>query len=480
MTGALPLHERSAGDLAAAVRARDITARDLLDHHLERIDRLNPAINAFVFIDAVRARSVADDIDRRIAAGDPVGPLAGVPLGVKELEMVEGWPHTRASTAFRDRIASRTSTMTARLLAAGAVPVGLTAAPEQGLLFHTTSILHGTSRNPWALDRTPGGSSGGAAAALVAGLVPLATGSDSGGSIRLPSAFCGCVGVKGTFGRVSRAPNYIGAADFTHYGPLARCVVDAARYLDVVCGADERDPTSLPAPRPGFTEAIEQLDLRGRRVGFVADNGIAPCDPSVVGVVRQAADALLGAADLHELSPFRLDLPDPTQHGGAPALYMLDTNPAEAAASAEALANLLETKGAGPVIEAAFGHLDLSLPALQGAIAARNVLYERLAVAFDEVDLLLMPTAPVVAFGAEGPVPTSVGGREIGSHAAVTYTSPFNLSGHPAVSVPAGLVDGLPVGLQIVARRHEDTLALAAAAVLERVRPWPTLAPYAR
>jgi aspartyl-tRNA(Asn)/glutamyl-tRNA(Gln) amidotransferase subunit A len=261
----------------------------------------------------------------------------------------------------------------------------------------------------------------------------------------------------------------------THYGPLARTVADAARYLDVVCGPDEQDPTSLAAPMPGFRAAIEGL-LGEVRVGFVGDNGIAPSDPTVLAVVRSAVDDLVKAAGLREVPDFRIDLPDPAQHGGAPALYMLDRNPDDASAAAEAIGNLLRTPGAAPVIDSAFSNLDLSIGAIQGAVQARNALNNRLAAAFDDVDLLLMPTAPCVAFGAEGPVPTSLAGREVGPHAAVTYTSPFNLSGHPAVSVPAGQVDGLPVALQIVARRHEDTLALAAAAVLERIRPWPPLA----
>jgi aspartyl-tRNA(Asn)/glutamyl-tRNA(Gln) amidotransferase subunit A len=471
------LHRLSARTIADEVRAGRLRARDVLEACLERIERVNPVLNAFVFVDAERARQVADAVDATVAAGGDPGLLAGVPLGIKELEAVEGWPDTRASAALRDRVATTTSTMTRRLLAAGAVPVGLTASPEIGHLPYTCSVLHGSTRNPWHLDRTPGGSSGGAAAALAAGLVPLATGSDMGGSIRLPAGWSGVVGVKGTYGRIPRGPGFLGQANLVHYGPLARTVGDAARFLDVAAGTDERDPGSLPAPPIPFELAIEQADLRGLRVAVVDDNGLAPSHPGVRAALRRAADALRAAVAGEEVA-VSLALPDVLP--GAAALLVADGDPDLAAAMPEIMGNLFATEGAGPLMEAAFATADLSLDAVAQSTQVRFAINQELARAFDAADLLLLPCSPVPAFGHAGPLPTVVDGREVGPQACALFTSPFNLSGHPVVVVPMGPVDGAPTGMQIVARRHQDALALAAAAAFERAHPWTPLAPEVR
>ena len=468
------LHRASARTIADEVRAGRLRARAVVEESLDRIERLDPALHAFVFVDPERARATADALDREVAGGGDPGPLAGVPLGIKELEAVEGWPDTRASTALRDRVATTTSIMTTRLLAAGAVPVGLTASPEIGHLPYTCSVLHGPTRNPWDLERTPGGSSGGAAAALAAGLVHLATGSDMGGSIRLPAGWSGVVGVKGTLGRIPRGPGFLGHADMVHYGPLARSVADAARFLDCAAGTDQRDPKSLPAPPVPFEDVLSRIDLTGLRIAVVDDNGLSPSHPSVRAVLRAAADALVGAADLQEVE-LTLRLPDIMP--GAAALLFADGDPALAAAMPEIMGNLFATEGAAPLMERAFAGADLSLEAVAQATQTRFALNQELARAFEAADLLLLPTSPVPAFGCAGPLPTEVDGRDIGPQACALFTSPFNLSGHPAVSVPMGVVDGAPVGLQIVARRHDDALALAAAATFELARPWPVLAP---
>ena len=469
-------YEADAVEVAEAVRSGERSAVEVLEESLERIERLNPAINAVVHLDAERARRVAAGVDHQVAAGNDPGPLAGVPLAIKELEWVEGWPATSASTAFKDRVAEVTSIQSTRLLAAGAVPVGLTASPEMGLLFFTNSVLHGATRNPWNLERTPGGSSGGAGAALAAGLVPLATGSDMGGSIRLPAGWCGVVGVKGTHGRVPRGPGWIGGANMVHLGPLARTVRDAARYLDCVVGTDQRDPGSLPAPAVPFERAITETDLAGVRVAVIDNNGTCPSDPGVRAAVRAAADDLIASAGLKEVADLSLQVGPMDAIGGA--LLFLDMDPGNAMQMVEVMTNLMNTEGAAPLFELAFGS-GMSLEAIGQAQEFRYDLNQSLAALFDEVDLLLVPTSPVAAFGATGPIPTVVDGKDVGPSAPAVFTGMFNASGNPVVSVPAGIVDTCPVGMQIVARRHEDALALAAAAALERARPWPKLAPYA-
>lgn len=472
----LELHELDARVIADGVRSGRIRATEVLEHSLERIERINPELNAMVFLDAERALRTAASVDARVAAGEDPGPLAGVPLGIKELESVEGWPDTRASTYFRDRVATTNSIMSARLIAAGAVPVGLTASPEIGHLPFTNSILHGPTRNPWARDRTPGGSSGGSAAALAAGLVHLATGSDMGGSIRLPAGWSGVVGVKGTLGRIPRGPGYLGNANMIHYGPLARSVGDAARFLDCAAGVDQRDQMSLPPPHVPFEQSCGQLPITGCRVAVLHDLGTSPSHPDVRAILREAADALISAAVLEEVRDASLEFPDVML--GAAALLFADSDPATADAMGVIMANLFSTEGAGPLMETAFVGADLSLEAVALANQTRHVLNQRLAALFDQVDLILLPTSPVPAFGCAGPLPTWVDGREIGPAACALFTSPFNLSGHPVVSVPMGFVDGAPVGMQIVARRHEDSLALAVAHSFERVRPWPKIAPH--
>jgi aspartyl-tRNA(Asn)/glutamyl-tRNA(Gln) amidotransferase subunit A len=468
----MELHELDAAVVADKVRGGELRAVDILEHHLERIERFNSKVRAFVHLDPDRARSTATEIDRRVAAGDDPGPLAGVPLGIKELEAVEGWPQTGASTVWKDRVATTTTTMTMRLLAAGAVPVGQTASPEIGRLFYTTSLLHGPTHNPWDLSRVPGGSSGGSGAALSSGMVPLATGSDMGGSIRLPAGWCGVVGVKGTYGRVPRSPGYLGHANMVHYGPLARSVRDTARYLDVVVGVDQRDPYSLPPPAVPYEQQL--LDLpSGLRAAVVDDLGVSPSDPGVAAAFHEAAAVLIEACRMTR-SKATVSFPNLVTIGAA--VIYADADPVDAEYGPQILMNLMNTPGAAPLMELAFTNPDLTLEGVARTNQVRHQIDMELAALFDDADVLLVPTSPVPAFGVEGPIPTVVAGRDIGPAAPALFTAPFNLSGNPVVSVPAGLVEGAPVGMQIVTRRHEDALAMQIAARYEAARSWPKLA----
>jgi aspartyl-tRNA(Asn)/glutamyl-tRNA(Gln) amidotransferase subunit A len=465
-----PLHARGVVEIAGAVRGRALRAGDVLAHHLDRIARLDD-VGAFVFVDAERARAAAEAVDARVARGEDPGPLAGVPIGVKELEDVAGWPHPRGSRVLADRIAATTSTQVTRLLRAGAVPVGLTASPEMGAASYTASLLHGVCRNPWNHALTPGGSSGGSAAAVARGLVPLATGSDSGGSLRIPASYCGLVGFKGTYGRIPRGPLYVGLPNVRNYGALTRSVRDTARFLDCVVGADERDPLSLPHPGFSYEAQLGAVRLAGLRVGWTEDLGFGACDPGVARVVREAATALARDVGLEEVAAeVRLDDP----HEAWPALLAPDLHalygpylPERAADVDPLLAFMLG-------VTASLGVRDFAR-----AGAVRDGVVQRLADLFERVDLLLLPTTAVPAFAAAGPMPSEIAGRSLSPLGSVAQTYAFNLSGHPAVSVPAGVLGGAPIGLQVVGRRHEDLTVLAAAAAFERLRPWPLLAPEA-
>jgi aspartyl-tRNA(Asn)/glutamyl-tRNA(Gln) amidotransferase subunit A len=463
------LHAAAVTTLADAIRSGRLTARTVLEHHLERIARLDPPLGAFVFLDRDGARAAAAAVDDRIRRGDDPGPLAGVPCGVKELEDVAGWPHPRGARVFADVIATTTSTQVERLRAAGAVPVGLTASPEMGAASFTASLLHGVCRNPWNPERTPGGSSGGSAAAVASGLVPFATGSDSGGSLRIPAAFTGLVGFKGTYGRVPRGPRYVGLPNVRNYGVLTRSVADTARILDCIVGPDEHDPLSLPHPGFSYERAIDAHDLRGARVAWTADLGFGACEPEVEHVVGAAADALVAATGM-VATDTRVELADPEEAWRvfmAPDLLELYAPflPERAADVTPAL-RFLCALAAG-----------LDLRDLARAALVRDALVQSLAALFDAVDLLLLPTTPIPAFAAAGPPPATIGGRAVSPLVTVAQTYVFNLSGHPAASVPAGTVDGVPVGLQIVGRRHDDLRVLAAARALECAQPWPLMAP---
>lgn len=451
---------RTVVETADLVRRGELAAREAVAEALDRIGRLDPELGAFVHVDPDGALARAHEIDELVANGGDPGPLAGVPLGVKELHAVEGWPFAMGSVLHSGRTADHTSTLVERAVAAGGVPVGSTASPEFGRASFTASALHGVTRNPWNPALTPGGSSGGSAAAVAAGMVPMATGTDGAGSLRIPASYCGLVGFKGTYGRVPRGPRHWGTAENDHYGVLTRTVRDTARFLDCVCGADEYDRSSLPAPGEPFETRLASVGLRGLRVAWTPDLGNAPCDPEVAAVVGAVATRFVAAVGARRVEPalniedaagvaFRtLSVPDVhAELRGVSSERLDDVHP-----TVRRYGEAAKALGAGALVD---GH------------RARARLVAELARAFERFDLLLTPATQVPAFPAEGPMPTEIAGQRVDHWGALAVTFPFNLSGHPAVSVPAGTAGGAPVGLQIVGRRHEDLLVLAAAAAVE-------------
>jgi aspartyl-tRNA(Asn)/glutamyl-tRNA(Gln) amidotransferase subunit A len=451
---------------AELVRSGELAAREAVQEALARVAELDGDLGAFVHLDAEGALARAREVDERVARGEDPGPLAGVPLGVKELHAVAGWPFAMGSALHAGRIAGHTSTLVARAVAAGAIPIGATASPEFGRASFTASALHGVTRNPWNRDLTPGGSSGGSAAAVAAGMVPAATGTDGAGSLRIPASYCGLVGFKGTYGRVPRGPYHWGTAENDHYGVLTRTVRDTARFLDCVCGPDEYDRSSLPAPPEPFEDALRPADLRGLRVAWTPDLGNAPCDPGVAAVVEAAAEKFVAGTGARRVpADVRLEAACGAAYR---TLSVPDVHSELRAAPAGRLGSVHPTvRGYGDAAAA------LDADALVDAHQTRARLVAALAEAFDRFDLLLTPATQVPAFPAEGPMPAEIAGRPVDHWGALAVTFPFNLSGHPAVSVPAGRAGGAPVGLQIVGRRHADALVLAAAAAVEDLGLWP-------
>jgi aspartyl-tRNA(Asn)/glutamyl-tRNA(Gln) amidotransferase subunit A len=457
-------------EIAESVRSGERSAREVLDDHLSRIEVGNDALNAFVHLDADLAHAAAARVDDLVAAGEDPGPFAGVPFGVKDLEDCEGMPTSQGSLLYLGRgPVAADSVHVARLRAAGGVPVGKTAAPEFGTLNFTKTKAFGTTRSPWGENRTPGGSSGGSAAAVAAGLVPMATASDGGGSTRIPASFSGLVGMKPSHGRIPHP----GAQDSqtSVFGLLTTTVADSARHLDVTAGPDEWDRLSLPPPIVGYEAAIEALDVSGLKARWSSDLGFAKADPEVLFHAEAAARDLAKAAGL-DLDDEPVQLPDAVKvwmSAGAMDLW-LDLEPGMWPAGADDL-TFFSRQGLEQTE-------DWVISRFANVKKRREDLTAHAAALFEEIDVLLTPTTAIPAFDAEGPPQKEVDGEEIFGAMATPFTMLANLCWNPAISVPAGLTDdGLPVGLQIVARRHHDEIPLRLARILEQTRPWPRLAP---
>jgi aspartyl-tRNA(Asn)/glutamyl-tRNA(Gln) amidotransferase subunit A len=454
--------------LVDAFRARELSPLEALDACIDAIE--HSPLNAFSHTDFDRARKAA-------RAADVSQPFGGVPFGVKELEAVKDWPYTEASLIFKDRIADHDDTSADRLRATGAVLVAQTTSSEFGGINCTSTELHGTTRNPWNQDRTPGGSSGGTAAAVAGGLLPIATGSDGGGSIRIPASFAGLFGLKATYGRVPMGPR-AGMSSLTAVkGVLTRSVRDTARYFDACNGFDQRDPLSLPAVG-GWEAALGRHDLSGLTVAILPDLGTARVRTEVADQVTAVAEHLAEAAGLRivtahpKLPPLRGQWAMAGQVG---LLADLGTNYPERAAELSGVMRM--------GLEGAMQRYTLEKAA--SIESYRRQLNEAMADLFEEADFVMCSSNPDVAFAAEGPPPSTIPGadliQEIGFTRAImnnaALTAPSNLNGSPAMSLPAGLVDGLPVGLQVLAAHHREQLLLELALVAERELAWPKVAP---
>jgi aspartyl-tRNA(Asn)/glutamyl-tRNA(Gln) amidotransferase subunit A len=456
--------------LVEAFRRGERSPREELDATLAAIEASD--LNAICFVDPETAHATADTADVSL-------PFGGVPIGVKELDQVTGWPDTHASVPLRHHVATYTSVMVERMRDhGGAVLAGQTTASEFGGVNVTRTVLHGVTHNPWEYGRTPGGSSGGTAAAVAGGLLPIATAGDGGGSIRIPAGFTGLVGLKGTFGRIPLAPMAAYGNLTVAIGCLSRSVRDTARWFDVCNGHDARDPLSLP--RTGGWEAGlgSHLDaLRGMRVAVVPDWGGATVSPVMWELLEEAAQHLIADCGLVRVDGVDTALP---RMGGAWSISGMISIAAQ-------LGDLWPGCADDLTPEMRFG-LERT-EGLYGAEARsrierrRTELNEKMARIFDTaqggVDLVITASNPDVAFAAEGPLPDTFGGIEAGAGNNGLLTFPANLHGNPAISIPAGTLDGLPIGLQVVGRHFAEPLLLDLALSVERARPWPLVAPSA-
>ena len=465
MVNGMDLRASSLVELADRLRGEKLSPVDLMEATLARVDATRSTLNAVTTLrDRADLLADATAAARRIARGE-ARPLEGIPLGVKDLEDVAGLVTSQGSVPFRDQVAKRDSVQVARLKAAGAIVVGKTNAPEFGFTAITKNLIHGATRSPWNLERTPGGSSGGSAAALTGSVLPLVTASDGGGSIRIPASFTGAFGLKTSFGRIPFGPSeHWGYGDTAVYGPLTKTVEDAALFLDQVVGPSPHDPNSLPHPGFSYLEAVRR-PLPGKlRIGFSPDLGYAVVQSDVAAAVETAARVFetLG----HRVEPVRGGPPMIGREWGILGSFEL----------AAQLHHLL------PAHEPDFGRAFLEsvklgwkmTPERWGQAARlRAELNDWCAQTFERFDLLITPTVPYDPPPARGPFPARTEGREQIALSVASFTIPFNLSWHPAATVRAGRSRaGLPIGMQLVGPRHRDDLVLGAARAFERQCPW--------
>jgi Asp-tRNA(Asn)/Glu-tRNA(Gln) amidotransferase A subunit family amidase len=459
------LHWKPAHELAAMIKRRDLKPSELMDATLRRIEQVNPKVNAIVAMRAEQAMDEARALDEKIARREETGPLAGIPLGVKDLEDAAGLPTTFGSKPFKGHMPSGDSVEVARLRAAGAIVLGKTNAPEFGYTGFTKNLLFGVTRNPWNLERTPGGSSGGSSAAIAGGLLPLATGSDGGGSIRIPACYTGCYGLKATKGRIpmDATLGMLGWNDTSVLGPLTRTVRDAAIFMDAVVGYHPSDPDSLPHPGISYQAMLDRLPKK-LRIAFHPDLGeLVQSD-----VAREVARAVDVFKDLgHDLTVIDDPIPDvgrDWQRLGATQSYAMLHEMIEKRREDFGRAFLSGTESATRITWKHYGD----------AYRRRSELNDWCRRIFERYDLLLTPTLPTEAFPAAGPPPSEINGKPLRDiMCAVAFTFPFNMSGHPGASVRAGLTDaGLPCGLQIIAERQREDLVLQASYAYEQARPW--------
>jgi aspartyl-tRNA(Asn)/glutamyl-tRNA(Gln) amidotransferase subunit A len=468
----------NAREIATAVRAKQRSAREVVDEHLARIAERETELHAFNLVLADEARAAAAAIDERVAAGEDPGPLAGVPVALKDNFATRGIPTTCSSRILEGWRPPYDATVVDRLRAAGAIVIGKTNLDEFAMGSSTENSAFGPTRNPHDVTRVPGGSSGGSAASVAAGFSPLAFGSDTGGSIRQPAALCGVVGVKPTYGRVSRYGLVAFASSLDQIGPFTTTVDDAALSLEIIAGHDPRDTTSIPEPVPAYGDLLHE-GVEGLRVGviteFLAADGLAA---DVAQRVHAAADALARAGAKVD------DASVPSTIYGLSAYYLI--------APAEASSNLARydgvryglrvdapttgemntktrTAGFGPEVKRRImlGTYALSAgyyDAYYGkAQRVRTLILRDFERAYENFDVLIGPTAPATAFAFGSKA------DPLAMYLNDVFTIPSNLSGHPAMSVPFGVGDdGLPIGVQVLAPALGEAVMLRVAAALER------------
>jgi len=447
-----------------AIKAKKLSPVEVIDAVLQRIKQLNPKVNAYCTVVAESARAEARQAEEKVIRGEELGPLHGVPVSIKDLVFTRGIRTTGGTMMYENFIPEEDAIVVERLKAAGAIIVGKTNTSQSGWVAITDNLLFGPTRNPWNTDRTSGGSSGGAASAVASCMGPLAIGSDGGGSIRIPSSFCGVFGLKPSLGRVPQGPGFPGPWEgLAVAGPITRTVRDAALMMEVIAGRDDRDHFSLPDVGLQYLSRLGG-DLKGLKVAWSKNLGYAIVDPQVLRVTEASVKTFstLGCT---------VEAADP-QTGDPQETF---TTVVAASLAAVLVEKLDEWRDHFEPALVTFLERSKDISATE-YIKARiaNLEYRnRIQAFFEKYDLLLTPTVAVPPFEIGSYGPREIAGTKIVPIGWMPFTYPFNVTGQPAASVPCGWTDdGLPIGLQIVGRRFDDATVLRAAAAFEQASPW--------
>lgn len=463
--------------LAGLIRTKKLSAVDVTRAVIDRMDRLDPHLHAFCTPTPELAIEAAERVEKNIMSGVAVGPLAGVPVAVKDLICTKGIKTVSGSWAYADFVPDEDDVVVERLKQADAIIIGKTNVPEFGYSGVGHNPVFATSRNPWNTNLTPGGSSAGSGAAVASGMGPIALGSDGGGSVRIPSSFSGLFGMKASMGRVPLYPGtkderYPGVSSWEaleHIGPMSRTVADSALMLSVIAGPDDRDSRSLPYERDFDWLTALQGDLKGKRVAYSADLGYAAVDSRVRKIVGDAVKVFerdLGCI-VEEANP-GWDNP----YDGFWGMVMRESDLRGLRAMADRLGDKMT-----PHL-AAILRTEWTAEQFTDAMLVRKAVTNKMWRFMRNYDLLITPTLAVPPFeiGIQGP--TVIDGRQVDQFEWLHFTYPFNLTGQPAATVPAGwTADGLPIGLQIIGRHLDDALVLRASACFEAAQPWKHMWP---
>jgi aspartyl-tRNA(Asn)/glutamyl-tRNA(Gln) amidotransferase subunit A len=459
--------------LAQSIRSKKLSPVEVVEAVLDRMAKLEPKVHAFCTPTPDLARKRAKEIEADIQAGRPIGPLAGVPVGIKDLVCTEGIRTVSGSWAYADFVPDEDDVVVERLKNAGAIIIGKTNVPEFGYSGVGHNEVFATTRNPWNPERTSGGSSAGSGAAVATGMGPFAIGSDGGGSVRIPSSFCGLYGMKASMGRVPLYPGvkderYPGVSSWEsleHIGPMSRTVADSALMLSVIAGPDDRDRRTLPV-EAGFDwmQSLKKGSLKGKRIAYSADWGYAAVDPEVRRVVGEAVKVF--ERDLGCM----VEEADPGWSDPYEAFWGLVARETDLKGM-RAMADKLGSRMTPHVLE--FLRTEWTAEQFTDALVMRKAVNNKMWRFMRKYDLLLTPTLAVPPFELQIQGPTQIEGRTVEPFAWLAFTFPFNMTGQPAATIPAGFTrDGLPVGLQIIGPHLGDAAVLQASTAFEAAAPW--------
>lgn len=456
--------------LREAIKKKEISPVEIVETILARLENINAQVNAFCTVVPEMALRAAQKAEAEMTTGQEIGPLHGIPVSIKDLTITAGIRTTFGSKIYENYIPEEDALIVQRLKKAGAIILGKTNTPEFGAGANTYNAIFGPTRNPWKLTHTCGGSSGGAAAALACGLGPLATGSDLGGSLRIPASFCGVVGFRTSPGLIPTYPRLLGWDTMTVEGPMARTVKDTALMLSVMAGRDDLSPISLPVDEKAFFAVVQNPEIKGLQIAWSPDLRLIPVDKEVKTIAEAAVCrfAELGC----------LVTPDQPDYAGLREVIQVTRAWRMAALYGEVLKKWRAQMNPNLVANIEQG-LKLSAEEMARAEKNRTLIYQRVHRFFEKYDLLITPTVAIPPFPVETPYPKEINGQPMADYTdwfILTYA--VSITGHPAISVPCGFTAaGLPVGLQIIGRRLAEVTVLKAAAAWENIFPWPKYRP---